>query len=148
MREKIWGMALTAASLSIAIGTAAARPVVPAENRFSPYSSQLPLCDDPGVLSRIQDRFAQKESEYWNSDLRIVSYARVSQIGFRTTGLDYVPRRYCTARALVSDNRSRHVVYWIGEDFGIIGWGYGVEWCVVGLDRNFAYGPACRAAYP
>ncbi len=30
----------------------------------------------------------------------------------------------------------------------MIGWGYGVEWCVVGLDRNLAYAPACSALRP
>ena len=25
---------------------------------------------------------------------------------------------------------------------------WGVEWCVVGLDRNWAYNPACKMAQP
>ena len=33
-------------------------------------------------------------------------------------------------------------------DTGDIGAVSGVEFCVVGLDRNWAYGPACRAARP
>ncbi|MBV8473029.1 MAG: hypothetical protein JO107_13205, partial [Hyphomicrobiales bacterium] len=36
----------------------------------------------------------------------------------------------------------------IGENLGIIGWGYGVEWCVVGLDRNLAYAPECTSLRP
>ena len=31
---------------------------------------------------------------------------------------------------------------------GFAGYGNGVEWCVVGLDRNWAYNPSCRAAKP
>jgi hypothetical protein len=43
----------------------------------------------------------------------------------------------------------RHAVYyWIGEDTGIIGATWGVRWCVVGLDRNWAYNPACKMARP
>ena len=142
---------LLAASLTFLAGAldmASARPIVPAERRYSPYTGELPACDDPGVLDRIRDRFHQKEAEYWDSSLEIVSYDHVAQIGLRTNGRDYIPRRYCRARAYVNDNRKREVIYWIGEDLGMIGWGYGVEWCVVGLDRNWAYGPACRAAYP
>jgi hypothetical protein len=30
----------------------------------------------------------------------------------------------------------------------MIGMDFGVNFCVVGLDRNSAYGPACRAARP
>ena len=40
------------------------------------------------------------------------------------------------------------MIYNIGEDLGIIGYGYGVEWCVVGLDREFAYAPSCRVLRP
>jgi len=30
----------------------------------------------------------------------------------------------------------------------MIGWGWGVEWCVVGLDRNLAYAPSCSVLRP
>ena len=50
--------------------------------------------------------------------------------------------------ALVSDTRARRIHYWIGEDLGMIGASWGVEWCVVGLDRNWAYNPGCRMAQP
>lgn len=122
--------------------------VVPAEQRYSAYSGDLPSCEDPGVLSRISDRFAQKESGYWNSTLEVTGYDRIREIGFRANGLDYIPRRYCVARALVNDLRERTVIYDIQEGLGMIGWGYGVEWCVVGLDRDLAYAPACSALRP
>jgi hypothetical protein len=49
---------------------------------------------------------------------------------------------------MVSDGKKRKVNYAIGEDLGIIGAIFGVEWCVVGLDRNWAYNPACKMAEP
>ena len=30
----------------------------------------------------------------------------------------------------------------------MIGASWGVQWCVIGLDRNWAYNPACKAAGP
>jgi hypothetical protein len=30
----------------------------------------------------------------------------------------------------------------------MVGATWGVEWCVVGLDRNWAYNPACQMARP
>ena len=30
----------------------------------------------------------------------------------------------------------------------MIGANWGVQWCVVGVDRNWAYNPACKAAGP
>ena len=50
--------------------------------------------------------------------------------------------------ALVSDGLKHPVHYSIGEDTGIIDATRGVEWCVVGLDRNWAYAPACKMALP
>ena len=120
----------------------------PAEKRYSPYDGNLPLCDDPGVLARISERFQQKEAEYWNSKLEIGGYDRVRQIGYRANGLGYIPRRYCIARANLSDLKPRAVIYQIGEDLGLIGLGYDVEWCVVTLDRNLAYAPGCQAVRP
>jgi len=131
---------------------AQSRPIMPAENRYQPYTGALPLCADPAVLGNIQSRFADRESGYWNSALQIVSYDRIRENGYRSNGLDYIPRRYCTARAYMNDGRIRQVTYWVGENLGMIGWGltwwpsWGVEWCVAGLDRNYAYGAACRAA--
>ena len=120
----------------------------PAEQRYSAYDANLPPCDDPGVLARVTNDFGGKEAEYWNSTLQISGYDRVRQIGFRANGLGYIPRRYCVARAELNDLKPRAVIYAIEEDLGIIGLGYGVEWCVVGLDRNLAYAPGCQAVRP
>ncbi len=137
-----------AAVLAGAAGGALARPVVPAEQRYDSYDGVLPACDDPGVLDRISSRFSRKESEYWNTSLEIVSYDRVKLLAARPYGLDHVPRNFCTARALLNDNSYHEVSYSVAEDMGIIGFGYGVEWCLQGLDRNLAYAPACQAARP
>ena len=52
------------------------------------------------------------------------------------------------AVATLSDGLKHRVNYWIGEDTGMIGMMWGVEWCVVGLDRNWAYNPVCKMARP
>ena len=48
----------------------------------------------------------------------------------------------------MNDQKTRAVSYWIGEGFGIIGTGWGVEWCVVGLDHNYADALNCKQARP
>lgn len=134
-------LVFTGGLLTSGIASAASPP---AEQRYSPYSGNVPSCTDEAVLNRIQSRFSQKESEYWHSSLAIASYDRVRQLGLRTEGKSFIPRRYCTARVMMSDQRYRQVSYQIGEGLGIIGWGFGVDFCVSGLDRNWAYAPACR----
>jgi hypothetical protein len=110
------------------------------------YDGVLPACD--AALDRIADRFAEKESRFWNSNLQIVGFERVRQIAYSPWARGTIPRRFCRATALVSDGRKHAVYYWIGEDTGFIGANWGVEWCVVGLDRDWAYNPGCKMARP
>jgi hypothetical protein len=110
------------------------------------YDGLLPACD--AALGTIASRFAQKESRFWNSDLQILGFERVREIAYSPWAPGTIPRRFCTAVASVSDGRKHAVNYWIGEDTGIIGTTWGVEWCVVGLDRNWAYNPRCKMAQP
>jgi hypothetical protein len=112
------------------------------------YDSVLPPCDVSWALSTIQSRFGEKEGQFWNSALRITDFDRVRQVAFRPWANGTIPRRFCTARVLVSDGRWRTVHYAIVEDGGEIGAVSGVEWCVVGVDRNWAYNPACKMARP
>jgi hypothetical protein len=122
--------------------------ITPAENRYSPYYGNLPACDNTWVTGRINDRFQQTQTSYWNSTLTIGGYDRFKEIGFRANGASYIPRRYCIARVMMSDQKERTIIYQIAEDTGIIGWGWGVQFCVVGLDRNSAYSPACSVLRP
>lgn len=110
------------------------------------YDGVLPPCE--AGLGKIASRFSEKESRFWNSSLQILDFERVREVAYSPWALGTIPRRYCRATALVSDGRKHAVYYSIGEDTGIIGLSWGVEWCVVGFDRNWAYNPACKAAGP
>ena len=112
------------------------------------YDAKLPFCDHPSALARIASRFASKEGRFWNSALQIVEFHGVREVAVRPWAVDTIPRRFCSGFALVSDGKKRRVHYSIIEDGGMIGASWGVEWCVVGLDRNWAYNPACRMALP
>ena len=119
---------------------------------FGPrYDALVPLCDDPGVLRQIHAKFSEKETVYWTSNLEIVGIDRIRQASsFRpwTGAPQAIPRRFCSGMARTSDGAHHAIHYSIGENTGWIGMGWGVEWCVVGLDRNWAYNPACRMARP
>jgi hypothetical protein len=142
-----WALSVVAGivSLSVSVG---ARPLVPAEDRFIPWRGSLPACDDPAVFDRIRSRFFEREAEFWKSGLAIAGFDHVREIGFRSNGLDYIPRRYCVGRAIMNDSKLREVSYSIDEALGIIGFGFEVEWCVAGLDRLNAFAPYCKMARP
>ncbi len=110
------------------------------------YDGNLPPCESG--LGSVSSQFAEKESTFWNSTLQITGYAHVQEVAFRPWQSDNIPRRYCSATAMISDGKPRPVYFSIIEDGGFAGFGHGVEFCVVGLDRNWAYNPACKAARP
>ena len=112
------------------------------------YDSNVPACNEHGPLDRITARFSSKEYQFWNSDLQIVGFEKIREVAWEPWSSGTIPRRFCTASVLISDGKWHQINYSIIEDGGIIGSTYGVEWCVVGLDRNWAYNPSCRWARP
>jgi hypothetical protein len=110
------------------------------------YDGRVAPCE--AALSTITSQFREKESTFWNSALQITGYAQVHEIAFRPWQSDNIPRRYCSGEAMLNDGKVRTVTYSIIEDGGFSGIDQGVEWCVTGLDRNWAYSPACRMARP
>ena len=141
-------LALVLAVLGALADPVLAHEVTPAEKRTHPYSADLPSCGDPNVLANITSAFAEKESQFWRSTLTILEYEHIRPVAWRPGGLDLIPRRFCTASATVSDGRRRRIDYSVREDLDYLGAGWGVEWCVTGLDRNWAFQPACRMARP
>jgi len=112
------------------------------------YSADVPLCTDSWPLSKIRSTFRTKEGRFWNSDLEIVDFLNVREVAFRPWVAGAIPRRFCQADVIISDGAKRPVYYSIVEDGGFISASFGVEWCVVGLDRDWAYNPGCKMARP
>jgi hypothetical protein len=110
------------------------------------YDSALPSCE--AALGTVASRFAAKEARFWSSNLQILDFAQVRETAMRPWTEQSIPRRYCSAEARVSDGLWHTVHYSIGEDTGLIGASWGVDWCVAGLDRNWASNPGCRMARP
>jgi len=112
------------------------------------YDGVLPPCDAEAALDKISHRFNEKENNFWNTDLQIVGFDKIRETAFRPWAANTIPRRFCSAVVKVSDGRKTAIHYSISEDTGMIGMTWGVEWCVVGLDRNWAYSPQCKMARP
>jgi hypothetical protein len=112
------------------------------------YYRDMPACDFPPALDRIIGNFRSKEIRFWSSELQIVGIENIRETAVLPWAAQSIPRRFCSGTALINDGVRHAIYYSIGEDVGMIGMDFGVNFCVVGLDRNWAYGPACRAARP
>lgn len=138
------------AALALLVSGPSAQAANPFEKNFwlsgPRYDGNVAPCEQ--ALSTITSQFQEKESKFWNSALVITGFGRIQETAFRPWQSDNIPRRYCSGEVMISDGKMRTVHYSIIEDGGFAAFGQGVEWCVAGLDRNWAYGPGCRAARP
>lgn len=148
--KRLGGATALAAAFGLMLSAQTAQAANPLELNFwmsGPlYEGRVAPCEK--ALSTITTEFHEKESMYWNSQLTITSYGNIHEIAFRPWQSDNIPRRYCTGKAMTSDGKLRTVNFSIIEDGGFAGFDQGVEWCVTGLDRNWAYNPRCRLAGP
>ena len=114
---------------------------------FGPsYDGRVKEC--AGALGTITSQFQEKEGNFWNSPLQIVAYGNIHEIAFRPWQSDNIPRRFCSGSVQLNNGSVHTIHYSIIEDGGFASYGQGVEWCVTGLDRNWAYNPGCRLARP
>ena len=114
---------------------------------FGPsYDGRVAVCEK--AFGTITAQFQEKESTFWNSPLTITGYGNIHETAFRPWQSDNIPRRYCSGSVQLSNGTIHAVHYSIIEDGGFAAFGQGLEWCVVGLDRNWAFNPACKAARP
>ncbi len=112
------------------------------------FEGVLPPCDYPDALIKISSRFNERENGFWDTDLQIVQFEKIRETAFRPWAANTIPRRFCSGIVEISDGSKRVIHYSIAEDTGMTGIGWGVEWCVTGLDRNWAYNPHCKMARP
>ncbi|MGA7430917.1 MAG: hypothetical protein WBW35_10845 [Xanthobacteraceae bacterium] len=112
------------------------------------YDRVMPACDYPRALDRIISQFHTKEYGFWNSELRIVGVEDIKETAVMPWAAQSIPRRFCSGTVVINDGARHPMYYSIAEDTGMIGMDWGVNWCVVGLDRDWAYNPQCRAARP
>jgi hypothetical protein len=112
------------------------------------YDRVVPPCEYGPALNRIIANFHTKEYRFWNSELRIVGFENIQETAFQPWAAQSIPRRFCRGTALINDGLKHAIYYSIAEDTGMIGMDWGVNFCVLGLDRNWAYNPGCRMARP
>jgi hypothetical protein len=149
VRKTGLGVTLGAAFSLLALGQGA-QAANPLELNFwlsgPKYEGKLKSCE--AALGVIASQFHEKESTFWNSALTITAYGRIHETAYRPWQSDNIPRRFCSGDVMLSDGHTHGLHYSIIEDGGFAGYDQGVEWCVTGLDRNWAFNPACTAARP
>jgi hypothetical protein len=137
--------ALLVAALA-ATGSLAGSAASAADLVVGVYASDPGACADGRVLSRISERFRHQVRNVPNlPDVAIVEFVGIGETRYLPKREKWpVERRYCHAKAALSDGRSRSVWYLIEHPMGFAGVGSNVEFCVAGFDRWHVYNGNCR----
>src|SRR5437660_4252619 len=149
-RAALIGCALAAALVALPAASAGAASWLEMNFYLSGprYDGVLPPCDYPDALVKISSRFNAKENKFWDPDLKVVAFEKIRETAFRPWAANTIPRRFCSGIVEVSDGGKHVIHYSIAEGTGMVGGTWGVEWCVAGLDRNWAFNPHCKMARP
>ena len=108
------------------------------------------ICAHQAVLGKITSRFRHQVTHVPHlPQVGIDDFYHVSESLYLPQREDRpVERRYCHAKAALSDGRSRDIYYLIERPMGFAGVGSNVEFCVSGFDRWNVYGARCRSVRP
>lgn len=115
-------------------------------HRVAPW--QGPACDAPAVAERLIGRFNETQLEYWPAPLRMAAVVHAREVATRQWDPPIIATRFCNATAYFDDGTRRELVYWLRSEQGFAGVGWGLQYCVRGVDQHMAYAPACRMLRP
>lgn len=125
---------------------------VPATAGERPYFSwngdaRVPDCEAMSVQSAVMGHIARADPDYTRG-LKIRDMHRIVETGYTVNQPSPYARRYCEARARMSDGHERRVYYAIMEHSGFVGVSWNLQACVAGLDPWRVYDAGCRTVRP
>lgn len=132
---------LTASFIALAGATVAAQAADPVYLQYDDPG----ICGSAPVLNKITHRFRYQVANVPHlPQVEIVEFNRIVQSRFNAQSEEWpIERRYCHAKAALSDGHTRDIWYLIERPMGFAGQGSNVEFCVSGFDRWHVYGGRC-----
>ncbi len=114
-------------------------------NASSAFAIGFPQCEDPKVEARIIKDFNWAERKTWQRGIQLMQLSKMHE--HRTVNHEgsVVTRRYCMAKAHLSNGKHRSIYYMINDRGGFAGIWWRVTHCVIGLDPWRNHDGHCRA---
>ncbi len=139
--SRLGATALTAAF--VACGIVSARADI---YDYGPYFglTSFPDCDSPAVIAKIHEKFAWSEAVHGYRGVGLVNVDRIGERRTEYFGPQPISRRYCHARAWLTNGRKVSLPYLIEEGMWVAGTHFNVQFCATGYDRWHVYGGYCR----
>jgi len=104
----------------------------------------FPQCGDDKVLGKIVERFNWAEEHTWQRGFYLKDIIRVRKRLVQSERVSQIPRRYCRAHALLTNDKHTTLYYLIEGGQGFAGNKFNVEFCLGGYDRWNEFDGSCR----
>ncbi|MEZ5792802.1 MAG: hypothetical protein R3D34_19105 [Nitratireductor sp.] len=111
---------------------------------YRPFQ-KFPYCEEARVAERIKSRFNWAENKHGYYGVAIAGIDRQHERKVVAFGMYPIERRYCRARAALSNGHYQTIHYRIEKGMGLAGVGWNVEFCIPGRDRWHVHGGWCRS---
>ncbi|WP_310619007.1 hypothetical protein [Flexibacterium corallicola] len=105
--------------------------------------NRLPSCDSMWTMYFVKSAIGNAVYPYYGG-LRVRGVEHIKETGYRLGNPSPVARRYCAGTANLSNGTQRAIYYKIIEHDGFLGLLWGVEACLLGLDKFRVYDGKCR----
>jgi hypothetical protein len=104
---------------------------------------RVPACGEAAVQRAVIGHVARADAVY-SGGITIREMHHIVETGYSVDRPSPYARRFCEARADMSDGRTRRVYYAIMEHGGFVGLSWNLEACVAGIDPWRVYDARCR----
>ncbi|MCF6321964.1 MAG: hypothetical protein L3J32_09380 [Rhizobiaceae bacterium] len=118
--------------------------LVPPTPSYALMFKSLPVCTNTGVLEKVVKRYNKADSNLWQKGVRMNAINGAREHTVNPLYESAIDRRYCRAKAYLSNGQHYTVYFLIERGMGLAGTGWGVEYCLRGSDKWYAYGSGCR----
>lgn len=147
LRPTRFFIALTAAV--VAVLPAALAPAAAETRAYLSLNKdpRLPDCTASSVQSAVTRTLSRAKADYAGG-VRIKDMIQIRETAYRENGVSPLARRFCSAKASLSDGTTRTVHYKVEEHAGFVGVSWNVEACIWPLDKWHVYGAHCQTVRP
>ncbi len=141
--NKITHMLLAGLVAIAAIFSGLVQSTFPSQAHSRWYTS-LPSCSHHNVLENIIKRYNKADRTLWYDGVKLRSISHTRERSGTHYPYSSINRRYCRAKAHLSNGRHHTVHYLVEEGMGLAGFKWGVDYCLTRTDRWHAYDGWCR----
>ncbi len=104
----------------------------------------VPSCTQGAVLDTIRSKFDTAAARVLHANIALGPVDRITQDYAGQNDPSPMARRYCVARATLSDGRRTTLYYLVEQDAGFVGVTWNVEYCLAGYEPWHLHDGRCH----